>query len=114
MSEFLGIDINILNDGVFRFYQIELIRMVMKSTGLEHCNRLLTPTKVEAPLGIDDNYSEAKRYCTNSYASVIDMILYLESNTRPDISSAIHQCDWFTHKTKSSHNTDVNMMCCYL
>ena len=50
-----------------------------------NCNGLPTPTKVEAPLGTDANGSEAKRDWPNSYASVIGMMLYLASNTRPDI-----------------------------
>ena len=81
---------------------------------MEHCNGLPTPTKVEASLGIDANCSEAKRYWINSYDSVIWMILYLESNTRTDISFAVHQCAWFTNKTKGSQDTAVNRMCWYL
>ena len=50
-----------------------------------------TPTKVEAPLVTDANGSEAKIDWPNSYASVIEMILYLASNTRIDISFAVHQ-----------------------
>ena len=53
---------------------------------MEDCNGFPTPTKVEAPLGTEVNGSEAKRYFPNSYASVIGIMLYLESNTRPDIS----------------------------
>ena len=41
---------------------------------MEHCNGLPTPTKVEEPLGIDVNGSEAKRYLPNSYASVIWLV----------------------------------------
>ena len=58
---------------------------------MEDCNGLPTPTKVEAPLGTDVNGSEAKRDWPKSYASVIGMMLYLESNTRPDISFAVHK-----------------------
>ena len=58
---------------------------------MEDCNGLPTPTKVEAPLGTDTNGSEDKKYWPNSYASVIRMMLYLASNTRPDISFAVHQ-----------------------
>ena len=42
------------------------------------------------------------------------MMLYLPSNTRPDISLAIHQCYWFTHNTKTSHETSVKGICRYL
>ena len=42
------------------------------------------------------------------------MMLYLASNTRPDISFAVHQCSWFTHITKASHKTAVKRICRYI
>ena len=81
---------------------------------MEHCNVLPTPTKVEAPLGTYANGSEAKRDWPDSYVSVIGMMLYLASNTRPDISFAVNQFAWFTHNTKASHDTTVNSICRYL
>ena len=60
------------------------------------------------------NGSEAKRDWPNSYASVIGMMLYLASNTRLDISFAVHQCARFTHNTKSSHKIAVERICLYL
>ena len=41
-------------------------------------------------------------------------MLYLASNTRPDISFAVHQCDRFTHNTKASHETAAKRICRYL
>ena len=58
---------------------------------MEYSNGLPTPTKVEEPLGTDINGSEPKRDLPNSYASVIVIMSYLASNTRPDISFAVHQ-----------------------
>ena len=107
LSEFLGIDIKTLDDGGFQCYQTGLIRKVLEATGMEHCNGLTTPTKVEAPLLTDANDSDARRYWPNSYAAVIAMMLYLESNTRTDIFFAVHQCSWFTHNIKSSYKTVV-------
>ena len=92
MYEFLGIDIKTLDNGGFQFYQTGLICKVLEATGMEHSNGFPTPTKVDAPLVTDVNGSEDKRYWPNSYASIIGMILYLASNTRPDISFAVHQC----------------------
>ena len=65
VSEFLGIDIKALDDGVFQFFQTGLIRKVLEAKWMEHGNGLPTPTKVEAPLGTDANGSEAKRNWTN-------------------------------------------------
>ena len=42
------------------------------------------------------------------------MMLYLASKTIPDISFAVHQCDWFTHNTKAPHETAVKRICWYL
>ena len=92
MTEFLGIDIKTVDNGGFQFCQTGLIRKVLEATGMEDCNGLPTPTKVETPLGTDINGSEAKTDWPNSYASVIGMMLYLSSNIRPDISFAVHQC----------------------
>ena len=41
-------------------------------------------------------------------------MLYLASNTRPDISFAVHQCARFTHNTKVLHETAVKRMCRYI
>ena len=77
VSYFLGIDINTLDDGGFKFCQTGLIRKVSEATWMEHCNGLPTTAKVKAPLGTDTNGYEARRYLTNSYASVLGMMLYL-------------------------------------
>ena len=52
---------------------------------MEHCNGFPTSTKVGAHIGTDENGYEAKIDCTNSYDSVIGIMLYLSSNTRPYI-----------------------------
>ena len=61
VSEFLGIDMKTLDNGGFQFCQTGLIRKVLEATGMEDCNGLPTPTKVEAPLGTYANGSEANR-----------------------------------------------------
>ena len=84
VSEFLDVDIKTLNDVVFQFFQTGLIRNVLEATGMEHCNGLPTPTKVEAPLGIEVNGSEAKIDWPNSYASVIGM-MFIWNQTQDQI-----------------------------
>ena len=49
-----------------------------------------------------------------SYASVIGMMLYLASNSRPDIAFAVHQCARFTHCANSEHEVAVKRIARYL
>ena len=42
------------------------------------------------------------------------MMLYLASNTIPDISFAVHHCARFTHNTKVSNETAVKRICRYI
>ena len=114
VSEFLGIHIKTSDNFGFQFYQTGLIHKVLEATVMDHCNGFLTPTKFQADLGIDTNVSEDKIYWPNSYVSFKGMMLYLASNTSPDISFVVHRCARFTHNSKASHETDVNRICWYL
>ena len=58
ISEFSGIYIKTLDDGVLQFYQTGLIQGVLEAKGMEHCNGSPTPTNVEAHLGTDKDGSE--------------------------------------------------------
>ena len=42
------------------------------------------------------------------------MLLYLSSNSRPDIQYAVHQCARFTHNPKKSHGEAVRRIVHYL
>ena len=75
VSEFLGIDTKILDDGEFYFYKTELILKVLEDTGVENFNGFPTPANFEEPLGTYDNGSEAKIDCNKYYNSVIGMML---------------------------------------
>ena len=41
-------------------------------------------------------------------------MLYMTSNTRPDISFDFHQCSWFKHNKNTSHKSAMKSICCYL
>ena len=42
------------------------------------------------------------------------MMMYLASNTIPDIYFAVHHCYWSTHNTKASHEMAVKKICWYI
>ena len=48
------------------------------------------------------------------YSSVVGMLFYLCSNSRPDIQFAVHQCARFNHCPRDSHATAIKRICRYL
>ena len=91
--------------------QIGLIDKILKTTGMVNCNGKQTPAMI-MPLGTD---AEGKVFQEDwNYASVIGMLLYLCSNSRPDIQFAVHQCARFTHCPRNSHAEAIKRICRYL
>jgi len=109
---YLGVEVKVdKNINEMTFLQTRLIDKVLKATtGMEDCNG--KPTPACTPLGTD---SEGTR-CQFSwdYASVIGMLMYLTSNSQPDIQFAVHQCARFTHNPRASHEQAVLQICFYL
>ena len=64
------------------------------------------------PLNKDENGSPRKEDW--NYASVVGMLLYLSSNSRPDITFAVHQAARFTHCPKASHEIALKRIGRYL
>jgi hypothetical protein len=50
---------------------------------------------------------------TWTYASVVGMLMYLASNTRPDISYAVHKAARYSHGTRNSHALAVKRILRY-
>ena len=110
-SEYLGIKYDRPDENTIKMTQEGLIQKIIEATGMEDCNTSPTPTTVEA-LGSN----EEGKHMTDSwnYRSVIGMMLYLSSNTRPDISYAVSQVARFSHCPKQSHAEAVKMIIRYL
>ena len=111
VNAFLGIDISRNENGSFVLKQPSLIQRVLQATKMQDCHAKPTPAKVET-LGTD--VDGAPRKDDWSYPSVIGMMLYLSTNTRPDIAFAVHQCARFTNNAKASHEEAVKRICRYL
>lgn len=77
------------DDGLIELIQTGLIDCILKVMGLEDSHVKLTPSETKA-LGKDD----AGEPCSEpwSYASVVSMMMYFASNSRPDIAYAVHSC----------------------
>ena len=78
---------------------------------MEECNSVSTPAST-TPLHIDKNDQEINE--SWEYPVIVGMLMYLATNSRPDIAFAVHQCARFTHCPKSSHATAVKRILRYL
>jgi hypothetical protein len=108
---FLGVQLNKHDDGTVEFLQKGLIEKVLKHCNMTECNTKSTPAN-QTPLGTDADGPSFDR--SFDYASIVGMLMYLSSNSRPDIQFAVHQCARFTHNPKRSHGEAILRICRYL
>ena len=64
------------------------------------------------PIHSDKN-GEPFNYNWN-YRSVVGTLMYLATNSRPDIAHAVHSCACFNHNPKQSHGKTLLHICKYL
>jgi hypothetical protein len=111
-SEFLGIKFTEdTSAGTITLTQKGLIKKIIAATNLEDCNPNWTPAATAA-LGIDPEGPPMDEEW--SYRSIVGMLLYLSTNTRPDIAFAVSQVARFSHNPKQSHARAVKMIVRYL
>ena len=109
-TSFLGIKMETLDDGSIELTQTGLIDKILESAGMTDCN----PNRVPAtgPLGSDPDGEPMDE--TWNYRSIVGMLLYLSTNTRPDITFAVSQVARFSSNPKQSHATAVKTILRYL
>jgi Reverse transcriptase (RNA-dependent DNA polymerase) len=111
LAAFLGIQISNSDTGSLTFTQAGLIDRILVATNLTNCNPSSTPALKDA-LGPD---STGPLACESwNYRSIVGMLLYLASNSRPDIAFAVHQCARFSHAPRASHEIALKRICRYL
>lgn len=110
---FLGIDIVKKDDGTIELLQTGLIDRILAVLDLdgERVATKATPALTET-LGKDIDGPPRKDLW--NYASVVGMMLYLASNSRPDIAFAVHQSARFTHCAKLVHEQAIKRIARYL
>ena len=112
LTEYLGIQFDRNDkDGTVTMTQPGLIKKVLQAANMSDCSPNKTPAKQEA-LGIDPDGEPMDEPW--NYASIVGMLLYLCSNTRPDLSYSVSQAARFTHSPKKSHAQAVKHLLRYL
>ena len=111
VAGFLGINITRLESGDIEMTQQGLIDRIITTLGLDDANPKYTPATI-MPLAKDTEGEDSEG--TFNYASVVGMMLYLQGNTRPDISFAVNQCARFSAHPKKSHEIALKHIGRYL
>jgi hypothetical protein len=110
-TKFLGIQFDTTKDNKIVMTQKGLIQRIIETTKLQDCNPNATPCP-QVGLGSDPEGLPMKEQW--SYRSVIGMMLYLTTNTRPDIAFAVSQVACFSNNPKQSHAIAVKTIVRYL
>jgi len=97
VAGFLGILMTKKDDGTIELIQTGLIDRIIRTMGLDASNAVRMPAD-RKPLGADKDGAPCEEQW--SYASIVGMMMYLASNSRPDIAFAVHQCARFTHNPR--------------
>ena len=111
LSSFLGIQIEHLADRSMKLTQSGLTTRILDTCLMSDCNSKDTPALSTA---VGSDLSGSPFTHDFSYPSAIGMLMYLSSNSRPDIAFAVHQCARFTHSPKASHGEALRRICRYL
>ena len=110
-TEYLGIQYDHLDNGSISMTQTGLIQKLLDAAGMSDCNSNKTPATREALASDPDGEPMQDSW---NYRSIIGMLLYLSTNTRPDIAYAVSQVARFSHMPKNSHASAVKTILRYL
>ena len=107
---FLGIEFK-LDGTIIHLSQTGLIEKVIKYTKMTDATGKSTPAAVQ-PLGRD---ADGEPFSEDwSYSAAVGMLLYLSSNSRPDLTFATSQVARFSHSPKKSHGQALKRIIRYL
>jgi hypothetical protein len=85
VKQFIGISVERQSDGIFSINQSQYITKIAETFQLQDAKRSLSPLDTGYFKLNDENLLESN----NEYRKVIGMLLYISTNTRPDISAAV-------------------------
>ncbi len=89
VAGYLGIYLDRNINGEIELKQVGLVSRILYAMNLESCNGKETPAELGA-LGKFKEDMDCEEIF--NYASVVGMLIYLQSYIRPDITFAVSQC----------------------
>jgi len=111
-ADYMGVNINKLQDGTYKFTQRALIDSIIDDVGIKDSNTKPVPAKVSFRLHA---FKEEPVFDLSfNYRSVVGKLNYLAQTTRPDIMYATHQIAKYSSDPKTSHREAVIYLIRYL
>ena len=112
IGDFLGIQIQKLDDGSIVLMQPQLIDSIIQDLHLQSRSNPKTMPTVTTKLLHKDTHSPDMAPDFH-YHSVIGKLNFIEKSTRPDITTSMHQCTQFTKYPKQNLTESVKRIGCY-
>ena len=117
IDKFLGIEITHLDDNRFRISQPHLIDRIVSFLEIDVNEYGMETNTKSTPAGkplLHKDVSGKPRKATWNYRTAVGMLTYLQGNTRPEISMAVHQTARFCNNPKLSHESAIKRLGRYL
>jgi len=111
-TTFLGVEIKKLPNNKFELLQTGLINKVLEAAGMQDSNPNHVPAAA-TPLGkneLDEDWPQHPW----KYSSIVGMLIYLSTNSRPDITYSVSCAARFNSNPKQCHATAVKTILRYL
>ena len=113
IDKFLGIEITHLDDNRFRISQPHLIDRIVSFLEIDVNEYGMETNTKSTPVGkplLHKDVSGKPRKATWNYRTAVGMLTYLQGNTRPEISMAVHQTARFCNNPKLSHESAIKRL----
>jgi hypothetical protein len=111
VAGFLGVMIDRSDSTRVTMTQTGLITRIIDALNLNGANTKETPAEFGVLIADKEGDECDEGF---NYASVVGMLMYLCSNTRPDITFAVHQCARYTHCPRRIHEIALKRIGRYL
>jgi len=110
IEDFLGVNIDRVDDDTYHLSQPHLIEQILRDLNLdgENVQTKETPAPLSRVLGAHKSSPEFDGHF--HYRSVIGKLNYLEKCSRPDIAYATHQCARFSSDPRKEHGEAVKWL----
>jgi hypothetical protein len=111
-TAFLGVAMDPQPNGTIHMHQSGLIKKIIAAARMENAN----PNWIPAPMAALGSDPEGPIYNHQpwKYSSIVGMLIYLCTNTRPDILFSVSQVAKYSKEPKQSHATAVKSIIRYL